>query len=81
MTTPWTASAGDQKLRKQLTLGELGTQLDPRRFARVHRSFLLNLARLSRIELYAKDSRVAMLADGTKLPASRAGYARVRDKG
>jgi two-component system LytT family response regulator len=71
-------ASGGRKLSKQITLGELETQLDPRRFVRVHRSFLLNLERLARIELYAKDSRIAILRDGGKLPISRAGYERLR---
>ena len=53
-------------------------QLDTRRFVRIHRSYLLNIERLSRVELYAKDSRVAILADGTKLPVSRSGYQRLQ---
>jgi two-component system, LytTR family, response regulator len=65
-------------LLKDQTLGDLETQLEPRRFVRVHRSFLLNIERLSRVELYAKDSRVAILADGTKLPVSRSGYQRLQ---
>jgi two-component system, LytTR family, response regulator len=46
---------------------------------RIHRSYLLNIERVEKIELYAKDSRVAILRDGTKLPVSRAGYARLRE--
>lgn len=69
---------GDQKLRKQQTLSELEKELDPSRFVRIHRSYLLNLDRLQRVELYAKDSRVALLRDGAKLPVSRSGYARLR---
>src|SRR5204862_365278 len=46
---------------------------------RIHRSYLLNIERIEKIELYAKDSRVAILRDGTKLPVSRAGYARLRE--
>jgi two-component system LytT family response regulator len=46
----------------------------------VHRSFIVNLDRVTRLERYAKDSRLAVLKDGTKLPVSRAGYARLRDK-
>jgi len=65
-------------LLKEQTLGDLETQLDPRRFVRVHRSYLLNIDRLSRVELYAKDSRVAILGDGTKLPVSRSGYQRLQ---
>jgi two-component system LytT family response regulator len=64
---------------KQQTLGELEAALDGRRFVRIHRSYLLNIERLARIELYAKDSRIAILHDGTKLPLSRAGYARVQE--
>src|SRR6476469_125380 len=68
--------AGKAILKEQ-TLGDLETQVDPRRFVRIHRSYLLNIERLSRVELYAKDSRVAILADGTKLPVSRSGYQRL----
>ena len=46
---------------------------------RIHRSYLLNIERIARVELYAKDSRVAILRDGTRLPVSRAGYARLAE--
>jgi two-component system LytT family response regulator len=72
------ATAG-RKLRKQQTLGDLASELDPDRFVRIHRSYLLNIERLEKLELYAKDSRVALLRDGTRLPVSRAGYARLRE--
>jgi two-component system LytT family response regulator len=65
--------------RKQQTLSDLEAQLDARRFVRIHRSFLARLDALSRIELYAKDSRIALLKDGRKLPVSRAGYDRLRE--
>jgi two-component system LytT family response regulator len=67
---------GRQYLKDQ-TLAHLETQLDPARFVRIHRSYILNVERLARVELYAKDSRVAILRDGTKLPVSRAGYGRL----
>jgi two-component system LytT family response regulator len=70
--------AGGKKLIKQETLSALETQLDASRFSRIHRSFILNIERLGKIELYAKDSRVAILTDGTRLPVSRAGYARLK---
>jgi two-component system LytT family response regulator len=62
---------------KDQTLGSVEASLDPARFVRIHRSYLLNIDRLARVELYAKDSRVAILRDGTRLPVSRAGYARL----
>ncbi len=69
---------GARTLLKEQPLGELERQLDPKRFVRVHRSFLLNLDRLARIELAAKDSRVAVLKDGRHIPVSRSGYARLK---
>jgi two-component system, LytTR family, response regulator len=62
---------------KDQTMTTIEGQLDPMRFVRVHRSYLLNIERIARVELYAKDSRVAILHDGRKLPVSRAGYARL----
>lgn len=69
-----------RKLRKQQTLADLEAQLDPERFVRIHRSYLLNIERLSRLDLYARDSWLAILVDGTKLPVSRAGHARLRER-
>jgi two-component system LytT family response regulator len=70
--------AAGKTILKDQTLGDLEGRLDARRFVRIHRSYLLNIERLARVELYAKDSRVAILADGTKLPVSRSGYQRLQ---
>jgi two-component system LytT family response regulator len=67
---------GRQYLKDQ-TMASVEAALDPARFVRIHRSYLLNIERIARVELYAKDSRVAILRDGTRLPVSRAGYARL----
>jgi two-component system LytT family response regulator len=64
---------------KAQRLATLGERLDQKHFMRVHRSFILNIDRLRSIELYAKDSRIAILEDGTKVPVSRSGYARLRE--
>jgi len=39
----------------------------------------VNIERIEKIELYAKDSRVAILRDGTRLPVSRSGYQRLKE--
>jgi two-component system LytT family response regulator len=72
-------AAAGKRYRKQQTLAELETQLDASRFVRVHRSYLLNVERLARLDLYAKDSWIAVLTDGTKIPVSRSGHARLRE--
>jgi two-component system, LytTR family, response regulator len=69
--------AGGKSYLKDQTLAAVEALLDPARFVRIHRSYLLNIERIARVELYAKDSRIAILRDGTKLPVSRAGYARL----
>ena len=63
---------------KQQRMAELEKLLDPMKFVRVHRSYIVNLERIGRIELYAKDSRMAILKDGTKLLISRAGYDKLK---
>jgi two-component system, LytTR family, response regulator len=64
---------------KQQTISSLEAALDPKQFVRIHRSCIVNLERIAKIEPYTKDSRVAVLNDGTQLPVSRSGYARLSD--
>ncbi len=71
-------TAGKSYLKQQ-TISSLEASLDPTWFVRVHRSFLVNLAQVSKIEPYTKDTRLAILADGSRIPVSRAGYARLRE--
>jgi len=71
--------AEGKNLLKQQTLASLEAQLDPARFIRIHRSFILNLDRLVRVEQDSKEHREAVLRDGARLPVSRAGYQRLRE--
>jgi len=68
-----------KNLLKQQTLASLETQLDSSRFIRIHRSYILNLDRLVRVEQDSKEHRDAILRDGTRLPVSRAGFQRLRE--
>jgi two-component system, LytTR family, response regulator len=70
-------SEGKGYLKNQ-RLAELETQLDPDVFVRVHRSYILNIGCISRIE-QGKDSHSAILADGTRVPISRSGYQKVKN--
>ena len=71
------ATEGKKHLKQQ-TIASLEACLDPDRFVRVHRSYIVNFERVMRIEPYGKDSRLAILADNTRLPVSRSGYARLK---
>jgi two-component system, LytTR family, response regulator len=69
--------SGGKSYLKQQTISNLEASLDPARFVRIHRSAIVNLERVARIEPYGKESRLAILTDGTRLPVSRPGYARL----
>ena len=69
-------SAGQEYLKEQ-PLAEVEAELDPRAFVRIHRSFIVNLTRIARVEPITRDSRVVILKDGRRLPVSRSGYQRL----
>jgi two-component system LytT family response regulator len=71
------ASQGKKHLKQQ-TIAGLEACLNPNDFVRIHRSYIVNLERVVRIEPYGKESRIAILSDGARLPVSRAGYARLK---
>jgi two-component system LytT family response regulator len=71
------ASEGKKHLKQQ-TIASLEASLNPKEFVRIHRSYVVNLQRVARIEPYGKDSRLAILSTGARLPVSRTGYARLR---
>lgn len=63
---------------KNQRLSELEGQLDPSRFVRLHRSWIVNVERIERIEQATKDSHCAVLKDGRRIPVSRTGYQKVK---
>ena len=71
--------SGGKSYLKQQTISSLEESLDPSQFVRVHRSFLINLECVSKIEPYTKDSRLAILTSGAQVPVSRAGYLRLKE--
>ena len=70
-------SEGKKHLKEQ-TISGLEMALDPALFVRIHRSYVVNLERVARIEPYGKDSKVAILTNGVKLPVSRTGFTRLK---
>jgi two-component system LytT family response regulator len=69
-------SEGKDYLKEQ-TLAEVEATLDPAKFVRIHRSYILPIDRLSRVDVDERENRVAVLTTGSRLPVSRAGYARL----
>ena len=63
---------------KNKTMSFFEQTLDPRHFVRVHRSYILSVQEITRIDPYEKDSHLAILKSGAKIPVSKTGYAKLK---
>ncbi len=63
---------------KNKTMSYFEKQLDGRQFVRIHRSYILKIDQLAKMELWEKDSYIATLIHGEKLNISKSGYARLK---
>lgn len=71
-------SKGKVHLKKK-TMNYFEKTLNPKQFIRIHRSFLLNINELTRIESFEKNSYVAILKSGKRIPISRTAYAPLKE--
>jgi two-component system LytT family response regulator len=69
----------DGNFLKKKTMQYFEDNLPAQQFVRVHRSFIVNIQLITRIDIYEKDSHLALLSTGAKLPVSKAGYARLKE--
>ena len=63
---------------KNKTMSHFEKTLDQQQFVRSHRSYIINIQQITRIDPYEKDNHVAVLKSGTKVPVSRNGYVKLR---
>jgi len=70
---------GELSLLKEQPLADLEKGLDPTRFVRIHRRYILQIDRLARIDTTVTNSRIAVLTNQTRLPISRSGYRRLTE--
>lgn len=70
---------GGKKYLKQLKMKYLEKVLPPADFLRVHRSHIIAMHAIERLEAYSKDSYIAILKTKEKIPVSRNGYQNLRE--
>lgn len=71
-------TAEDTFLKKH-TMQHFEKQLNSLQFVRVHRSFIVQVQEITRIEPMGKDTHVALLKNGTRIPLSKNGYVRLKE--
>ncbi|MCL7987982.1 response regulator [Sphingobacterium sp. lm-10] len=68
----------DGMFLKNKTMSSFEKQLDAKQFVRIHRSFMIKVDQLAKIEPMEKDSYIAILHSGDKVNISKSGYARLK---
>ena len=66
------------KYLKNKTLSYFEKHLNPEAFVRVHRSYLVKIAEITKIEVYKKDSHILILRSGEQIPVSKTGYPKLK---
>lgn len=68
----------DGMFLKNKTMASFEKQLDPKQFVRVHRSFIIKVDQLAKIEPMEKESYKGILLNGEKVSISKSGYTRLK---
>ena len=63
---------------KKKTMNYFEQTFDANQFVRVHRSYMVQVSQITRIESMEKDSHLALLKSGAKIPLSKTGYAKLK---
>lgn len=71
-------STVDGAFYKNKTMAYFEQTLDVSQFIRIHRSYIINLAQVTKIELKEKDSYVVLLKSDIWLPVSKTGYVKLK---
>ncbi|MDQ6902344.1 MAG: LytTR family transcriptional regulator DNA-binding domain-containing protein [Bacteroidota bacterium] len=69
----------DRAFLKKRTMNFFEQSLASHNFVRIHRSYIVNSQLITRIDPYEKDSHLVLLSNGSKIPVSKAGYAKLKE--
>lgn len=67
------------KFLKLMRMKALENGLPEGDFVRIHRSHIVNVKHIEKLELYEKDSYILYLKNGQQLPVSRSGHSRLKE--
>ncbi|MGY3052210.1 two-component system LytT family response regulator [Pedobacter sp. UYEF25] len=73
-----TINAAGGTFQKNKTMAFFEQTLNPTQFIRIHRSYIINLSQVTKIELKEKDSYVVLLKTNIWLPISKTGYVKLK---
>jgi two-component system LytT family response regulator len=71
--------SGEGKFLKNKTLRYFESHLEANLFVRVHRSYLVKISEITKIEAYKKDSHIVILKNGERIPVSKTGYPKLKE--
>ena len=68
----------DGSFLKNKTMGHFEQVLNKDQFVRTHRSYMINISEITRIDPYEKENHLAILKSGARVPVSKAGYVKLK---
>lgn len=69
----------DGSFLKNKTMTFYEETLDAQHYVRVHRSYIVNVSQITKIEPYQKESHLAILRNGQQIPVSKTGYVKLKE--
>lgn len=72
--------ANSSRFLKEKTMKYYDKNLDNNKFIRIHRSYIANLEKIQKIEVYSKDQHIVVMENGDKIKASANGYKLLRQE-
>ncbi|RYZ32827.1 MAG: response regulator [Sphingobacteriales bacterium] len=71
-------TTADKYFLKHQRMSHFEAQLPAHQFVRVHRSYIVNVQHIHKVELYEKENYCVILRNNAKIPVSRSGYTKLK---
>lgn len=71
-------TTADKYFLKHQRMAHFEAQLPAHQFVRVHRSYIVNVQHIHKVELYEKENYCVILRNNARIPLSRSGYGKLK---